>query len=64
MLAPAQNPIDMQRIVVNDTVNATLTLMFMSLVVAMIGFGLRAAWRAHRAPLPTAQETPAMALPA
>ncbi len=64
LLAPAQNPIDMQRIVVNDTVNATLTLMFMSLVVAMIGFGLRAAWRAHRAPLPTAQETPAMALPA
>ena len=64
LLAPAQNPIDMQRIVVNDTVNATLTLLFMSLVVAMIGFGLRAAWRAHRAPLPTAQETAAVALPA
>ena len=64
LLAPAKNLDEMQRIVINDYVNASLTLIFMSLVISVIFFGIRAALIAQRSPLPTARETAAVLLPA
>jgi carbon starvation protein len=59
VLAPAKSLDEMQRVVFNDYVNASLTLVFMSLVVSVIFFGIRAALIAQRSPLATAQEFPA-----
>jgi len=56
LLAPARDAAEMQRIVINDYVNASLTLIFMGLVVSVVFFGIRAALKAHRAEGPTAQE--------
>ncbi len=64
LLAPAKNLDEMQRIVINDYVNASLTLVFMSLVVSVIFFGIRAALIAHRSPVPTAKESPMIPMPA
>ncbi len=50
MLAPAKSMLDMQRIVVNDYVNSGLCAIFMLLVVAMIGFGARAIFKALNDP--------------
>jgi len=58
VLAPAKSLEDMQRVITNDYVDATLTVLFMLLVVATVGFGIRAALAARRAATPTAQETP------
>jgi len=62
ILAPAKTLDEMRRIVRNDYVDAALALVFMLLVVAMIGFGLRAAFAARRNAKPTARETPHVAL--
>ncbi len=62
ILAPAKTLDDMRRIVFNDYVDAALSTIFMLLVVAVIGFGLRAALAARRSAAPTAQETPYVAL--
>jgi len=62
ILAPAKSLDEMLRIVRNDYVDAALALIFMLLVVAMIGFGLRAAFAARRSTKPTAHETPHVAL--
>jgi carbon starvation protein len=62
VLAPAKSIDDMRRILTNDYVDATLATIFMLLVVAMVGFGLRAAFAARRSPTPTAHETPYVAL--
>jgi carbon starvation protein CstA len=62
ILAPAKSLDEMRRIVRNDYVDAALALIFMLLVVAMIGFGLRAAFAARRSAKPTAHETPHVAL--
>jgi carbon starvation protein len=64
VLAPAKTLDDMRRIVFNDYVDATLSAAFMALVVAMIVFGLRAAWMARGSTTPTAHETPYVALSA
>jgi carbon starvation protein len=58
VLAPAKSLEDMQRVITNDYVDATLTVLFMLLVVATVAFGIRAALAARRAATPTAQETP------
>ncbi|WP_309894120.1 carbon starvation CstA family protein [Archangium sp.] len=58
VLAPAKSLEDMQRVITNDYVDATLTVLFMLLVVATVGFGIRAALAARRTATPTAQETP------
>jgi carbon starvation protein len=47
----------MERVITNDYVDATLTGLFMLLVVATVAFGLRAALAARRSATPTAQET-------
>lgn len=62
ILAPATSMIDMQRIVFNDYVNATMAALFVALVVAMIGFGIAAILRAYGNPNITARET--IAIPA
>ncbi len=62
LLAPAKSVAEMQRIVTNNYVDAALTGLFMLLVLAMVGFSLRAllnAWRSNR---PTAHEEPYVAL--
>jgi len=62
LLAPAKTMDDMHRILTNDYVDATLASIFMLLVVAVIGFGLRAAFAARRSSTPTANESPYIAL--
>ena len=59
LLAPAKTMAEMQRIIVNDRVDAALAAIFMLVVLAMIGFGIRAALAGWRSPRPTARETPA-----
>ena len=62
LLAPAKSIAEMQRIIRNDYIDATLAAAFMLLVVAMLGFGVRAALVARRSPAVTARETPYVAL--
>jgi carbon starvation protein len=64
VLAPAKSVTEMQRIVLNDHVNAGLALMFMGIVVIVVLFGLRAALKARRIAMPTTVETPYVALSA
>jgi carbon starvation protein len=61
VMAPAKSLAEMQRVVQNDYVNATLTVVLMALVVALVGLGLRAALRARRTPGISTQETPYVA---
>ncbi|MFI4979701.1 MAG: carbon starvation CstA family protein [Nevskiales bacterium] len=63
VLAPAKSIVDMQRIVQNDYVDASLALFFVAVVVLTLLFGARAAWKARRADRPTALETPYVAAP-
>ena len=62
ILVPAKTLDDMQRVIFNDYVDATLAGMFMLVVIATIVFGLRAAFMARRSNQPTALETPYVAL--
>jgi carbon starvation protein len=62
LLAPAHDAQEMARIVANNRVDAALTALFMLLVLAMAGFGLRAIARALRGERPSAQEAPYVAL--
>jgi carbon starvation protein len=62
LLAPAKSIAEMQAIVRNDRIDAALAGVFMLLVVAMIGFGLRAALAARRSAVPTVHEMPYVAL--
>ena len=58
LLAPAKSLAEMQRIIVNDRVDATLAGLFMLVVVAMAGFGIRSGLAAWRAKAPTVHEIP------
>jgi carbon starvation protein CstA len=64
VLAPAKSIQDMERIVFNNQLDAALCVLFMSVVVLMLGFGIRAALAARRSAVPTAQEAPHVALDA
>jgi len=59
VLPPAGSLAQMQQIVINDYVNATLCATFMAIVVSVAILGLRAGLRALRVPSFTAQEEPA-----
>jgi len=59
VLAPAKTLAEMQRVIVNDRVDAALAAFFMLVVIAMIGFGLRAGAAAWRSKTPTVHEIPA-----
>ena len=61
VLAPAKDVAQMQRIIFNDTLDATLAAIFVALVLAMLGFGLAAIWRAYENDSVTANETAVVA---
>ncbi len=63
VLAPAKSIADMQRIVQNDYVDASLALFFVAVMVLTLLFGARAAWKARRSEHPTALEAPYVAAP-
>jgi carbon starvation protein len=63
VLAPAKSVEDMRQVITNDYVDATLTLLFMSVVVVILGFGVRAVLAARRSAQPTARETPPETVP-
>jgi carbon starvation protein len=52
----------MQRIITNNRVDATLTAVFVLLVLTMLGFSLYAMLKAMRSNVPTAHEAPRVAL--
>ena len=62
LLAPAKNLAEMERIITNNRVDATLTAVFILLVLSMLGFSLYAIVKALRSHAPTAQEAPRVAL--
>lgn len=57
LLAPAKNLQQMQQIIVNDSVDAALTLSFIAVVVAIVFFGLRSGLAALRATRSTVHES-------
>jgi carbon starvation protein len=63
VLAPAKSLEQMQQVITNDYVNATLALLFLSVMWAVLLLGARAALRAWRATAPTAREAEYVALP-
>uniref|UniRef100_UPI00333E28CA carbon starvation CstA family protein n=1 Tax=Pandoraea pnomenusa TaxID=93220 RepID=UPI00333E28CA len=64
LLAPAKSVAQMQQIVFNDYVDATLSGVFMFVVVAVALFGVRTILQARQANKPTANETPFEPMPA
>jgi carbon starvation protein len=62
VLAPAKNLGEMQRIITNNSVDATLTAVFILLVLVMLAFSIYAIVKALRINAPTAQEAPFVAL--
>jgi len=61
LLSPAKSMADMNRIVFNDYINATLTALLIALVIAMIGFALAAISKALANPDVSARETAVVA---
>lgn len=57
-LPPTHTAAQMQQVIFNDYVNATLTVLFMMVVTSVLLYGLRAIRIARLADRPTAQETP------
>ncbi|MDY0976195.1 carbon starvation CstA family protein [Massilia sp. CFBP9012] len=64
ILAPAKSILDMERIIFNDYVNASLAGFFMFVVLAVLFYGVRTVMDARRANGPTAKESPYVAMPA
>ncbi|GGA22986.1 carbon starvation CstA family protein [Dyella nitratireducens] len=62
LLAPAKSLGEMQRIITNNSVDATLTAVFVLLVLTMLGFSIFAILKAVRSSAPTAHEAPRVAL--
>ncbi|MFZ5561610.1 MAG: carbon starvation CstA family protein [Pseudomonadota bacterium] len=56
VLAPAKGLAQMQQVIVNDYTNAALCAVFMTVLLAMLGFAARAMLQAWRNPKATAQE--------
>ena len=61
ILAPAKTMAEMQRIVFNDYVDATLAGFFMFVVIAVLLFGFRTVMAARASNTPSARETPFVA---
>jgi carbon starvation protein len=62
VLAPAGDLGQMQQIVVNDTINASLALLFLTVMLTTVAFGIQAILRARRVPGAPSSETPYVAL--
>jgi carbon starvation protein len=58
LLAPAKSTAAMHQIIANDTVDVTLTALFMAVVITMLATGAHAAWRAALAGSVTTREVP------
>jgi carbon starvation protein len=64
VLAPAKSIDQMQQVIFNDYLDASLAGFFMVVVLAVLVFGVRTALRANAAAKPTHNETPAQLMPA
>jgi carbon starvation protein len=64
VMAPAKSLGEMQRIIVNDYIDAALAGLFIFVVASIVVYGLLAVLRARRESRPTARETPFEAMPA
>ena len=64
VLAPAKTMAEMQRIVFNDYVDATLAGFFMIVVLAVLVYGVRTVIAARGTGTPSAKESPFVAIPA
>ncbi len=62
VLAPAKSIAEMQRVALNNTIDAGLTALFVAVLLATVVFGLRAALAARRSQAPTARENAYVAL--
>jgi len=62
VLAPARDLAQMQQVVVNNYVNAGLALLFMTVMLITVAFGVRAVLHARRAPGAPSSESPYVAL--
>jgi carbon starvation protein len=63
LLAPAKSAAQMQRIVFNDYVDATLAGFFMFVVVAVLYYGVRTVMQARSTGTPSSKESPFVAAP-
>lgn len=57
VLAPAKSLAQMQQVVLNDRIDAALCVIFLGVVLAMLGFAIRAMLQAWRHPDATVRET-------
>ncbi len=64
VIAPARSLAQMQRIIMNDYIDAVLAGLFMFVVISVAGYGVLAVLRARRAAKPTTGETPFEPMPA
>ncbi|GAA0436712.1 carbon starvation CstA family protein [Massilia aurea] len=64
ILAPAKSIVEMERIIFNDYVNASLAGFFIFVVLAVLFYGLRTMMDARKANGATAKESPYVAMPA
>ena len=64
ILAPAKSILDMERIIFNDYVNASLAGFFIFVVLAVLFYGIRTVMAARQSNAPTAKESPYVAMPA
>lgn len=62
VIAPAKSAAQMQQIIVNDYVDATLAALFMAVLLSILFFGIRACLQALRTSHPTSVETEAVKL--
>ncbi|HYC42113.1 MAG TPA: carbon starvation CstA family protein [Noviherbaspirillum sp.] len=63
LLAPAKSVAQMQQIVFNDYVDASLAALFMLVVISVLVFGVKTILAARSTPRPSANETPFEAMP-
>ena len=64
VLAPAKSIDQMQQVIFNDYINASLAAFFMVVVLSVLIFGVRTVLRARAAAKPTHNETPVQLMPA
>ncbi|HAK91960.1 carbon starvation protein CstA [Massilia sp. UYP32] len=64
ILAPAKSILDMERIIFNDYVNASLAGFFIFVVLAVLFYGVRTVMAARASNAPTAKESAYVAMPA
>lgn len=63
VLAPAKSIGQMQQVIFNDYINASLAALFMLVLISMLAFGIRTVLRARSLGTPTTRETPFELLP-